>query len=339
LAQPSAGARSPGGIVASRSRPRRFAASLPDPARRSSARHERPHSSAQMKYSMRVKCPTRIRLAARPVARPSRRHPHGAVWGSPCAAHPARLRKSLPSRGKTWEQQAQLPKPMPSWERLRAQRRVPARRWVRLRQWVARSEWVPAPTRKSAASSAQVPDHEQAPISEPTSNLARGSAQATGSPRTAGPRPPAESSSAAEPTVALRLAAWLRPAVALRLRPAVALRLAAGLAVGLGQRGAGPRPPGRGAGPARWPAAPAAGRWSWSSPSTGVLRPARQRLARSRRRAISALWPSTPPGVSTTAGAPEARIAATTNSGSILPLPRLSCLSWPESKPPLESFA
>jgi len=67
--------------------------------------------------------------------------------------------------------------------------------------------------------------------------------------------------------------------------------------------------------------------------------PARQRPARSRRRAMSAVCPSTPPGVSTTAGAPAARIASTTNSGSILPLPRLSCRSWPESNAPFESFA
>ena len=34
---------------------------------------------------------------------------------------------------------------------------------------------------------------------------------------------------------------------------------------------------------------------------------------------MSAAWPSTPPGVSTTTGAPAARITATTSSGSIVP--------------------
>ena len=65
----------------------------------------------------------------------------------------------------------------------------------------------------------------------------------------------------------------------------------------------------------------------------------RQLAALSRSSAMSADWPSTPPGVSTIAGAPAARIAATTSSGSILPLPRLSCRSRPESKPSFESFA
>ena len=46
---------------------------------------------------------------------------------------------------------------------------------------------------------------------------------------------------------------------------------------------------------------------------------------------MSAAWPSAPPGVSTTTGAPAARITATISSGSILPEPRLSCRSRPES--------
>ena len=101
---------------------------------------------------------------------------------------------------------------------------------------------------------------------------------------------------------------------------AVADRLAGRVAAGRGRSRLG-----RVAGRRR----PAAARSSCCSPV-----PLRQLPARSRRRAMSAVCPSTPPGVSTMAGAPAARIAATTSSGSILPLPRLSCRSGPSRSRP-----
>ena len=51
--------------------------------------------------------------------------------------------------------------------------------------------------------------------------------------------------------------------------------------------------------------------------------------SRARSQARSARWPSTPPGVSTTTGAPASRTTATSASGSTWPSPRLVCRSAP----------
>lgn len=60
---------------------------------------------------------------------------------------------------------------------------------------------------------------------------------------------------------------------------------------------------------------------------------------RSRSQAMSALWSSTRPGVSTITGAPAALITPMSSSSGICPSPKLACRSRWEPASSLESFA